>query len=417
MKKITLLICLFAMSLGNAQYTKMGITGDGVGGWPDSPGYPTTEDINQMTSTDGINWTLENLVVGNGSFKFRADYTWDHNWGSAGNPGGFSPLTGTAVSNSGTNLALPVGIYNVTFNSTTLAYSFTISNIYPTISLVGTAVSGTDVFDADFDLGTTDGIHYSANGVHLYPAAVKWRQNHTWSATTNWGPENSADLVGTAVLDAQTAVSIAVEANYNVTFNLQTLAYTFTFPTIAIVGNATTAGWPLNTPGEIDPLVLDTDDGVNYYLTSIALTAGGNAFKFRADNAWTVQWGASTTPEFPSGIGTQSGGDINPDVAGNYSLAFNRQTGVYTFALLGLEQFQQSDVKAYPNPTRNNWNVSANGQTIEKIRVTDFSGKVVMEMHPNTSEAAIDASGLSTGMYFANVSTATGSKIIKVVKQ
>jgi hypothetical protein len=59
----------------------------------------------------------------------------------------------------------------------------------------------------------------------------------------------------------------------------------------------------------------------------VILIGPGKNAKFRADNAWTVNWGAAT---FPNGIGTQDGANI-PATAGTYQITFNSATGEYTF--------------------------------------------------------------------------------------
>jgi len=422
MKKITLLMCLLVMSFANAQYATMAIVGDGTGpgGWPGEVNNPGPTDVKQMTSTDGIHWTYENLTTYNGSVKFRAENSWNNNWGSAALPGFPS---GTGVHNSPTNITTPGGIYNVTFNSTTLAYTFTASNLYPTISLVGPAVGGPDVWDVDFDLGTTDGVVYSATNVHLFAGAVKWRQNHDWMAA-NWGPGTSSYPSGTAVLNDPGAVTIPSEGNYNVSFNKTTLAYSFSFPTVALVGNATPGGWP-DGPS-IDSEVMSTEDGVTYTINSIAITAGldngvppsARGMKFRSNNSWNQQWGASTTPGFPSGIGTQGGNDIIPDVSGNYSVTLNVVTGAYNFgAPLAVSDFNKSALKAYPNPTSNNWNFNSANETIQNISIVDISGKTVFSVSPKSADATIDASALTSGMYFAKVSTATATSTLKLIKR
>ena len=50
--------------------------------------------------------------------------------------------------------------------------------------------------------------------------------------------------------------------------------------------------------------------------------------KFRADNAWDVDWGSNTPI---SGTGTQGGSNIPVSVAGTYDIWFNDITGNYIF--------------------------------------------------------------------------------------
>ncbi|WP_290836843.1 T9SS type A sorting domain-containing protein [Flavobacterium sp.] len=83
--------------------------------------------------------------------------------------------------------------------------------------------------------------------------------------------------------------------------------------------------------------------------------------------------------------------------------------------LLQSEGFAKATFSAYPNPTRNEWNINAT-QNITSVTVFDISGKQIKALQPNDLNAVIDASELSNGIYFANVLTDGGSKTIKLVK-
>src|SRR5690554_1004935 len=259
-KNIFLLMAIFAITFVNAQYSTIAIVGDGVGGWP--TGAVGEVDQHQMSSSDGINWSLDNLVTSAGSVKFRAANSWTENWGAAA--GAFP--AGTVILDGG-NINVPAGIYNVKFNSTTLAFSFTPSSLYPVISLEGTGVGGSDI-----DLGTTDGIHYYRNAIAIN-GGIRFRKNH--ANTESWMPQifpSGTAVGGTEMFDLANGV-------YNVTFNINTLEYSFSYPSIAIVGNSTPQGWP-NDP-QVDTHILNTTDGIHYVIDSITVTSG--AIKFRQD--------------------------------------------------------------------------------------------------------------------------------------
>jgi hypothetical protein len=410
MKKITfLMICLMATFFASAQYTSMAIVGDGAGGWP--TGAAGEVDANQMTSTDGINWSYDNLVTSVGSVKFRAENMWgidndgSLNWGA---PVGGGFPTATAVVNSSTNIGTGVGVYDVTFNSTTLVYNFIQQNVGPIISLIGSATNEAGNWETDIDLGSTDGIHYSKYGVTLFAGAVKFRKGHDWPADGNWAPLTFPS--GIAVLNDPGALEIAA-GTYNVTFNLETLEYAFNFPKIALVGSATPQGWP-NDP-QTDLHELTSTDGVTYVLNSITLIDG--AAKFRQDNNWAVQWGGDGG--FPSGTGSQNGTDI-PVTAGIYSVTLNKTTGAYVFGapIAGTDTFEMAKLKVYPNPTQNSWNFVSANETITNIVIVDMLGKTVLTVTGKSNEQLIDASGLSKGVYIAKIATAKGTDTMKLVK-
>lgn len=69
---------------------------------------------------------------------------------------------------------------------------------------------------------------------------------------------------------------------------------------MAIVGEAA-SGWPgsPNEPGPTDVHQMTTSDGENWILQEITLSnsVSGGGLKFRANNEWTLNWGAA---DFPS---------------------------------------------------------------------------------------------------------------------
>ena len=65
-----------------------------------------------------------------------------------------------------------------------------------------------------------------------------------------------------------------------------------------------------------------------WYITNVNLTNG--KLKFRANNAWDVNWGSS---DEDFGIGTQGGPNINVK-AGTYNIYFNDATGAFSMIKL-----------------------------------------------------------------------------------
>ena len=90
------------------------------------------------------------------------------------------------------------------------------------------------------------------------------------------------------------------------------------FLNVSLIGTAV-GGWGTDVS-------METTDGVTYRLYDQTIAAG--KAKFRANQDWSVNWGAAT---FPTGTGVSYGAEI-PTVAGTYNVTFNRQTGVYSFS-------------------------------------------------------------------------------------
>ncbi|WP_298143838.1 T9SS type A sorting domain-containing protein [Flavobacterium sp.] len=314
MKKIYVFIAMLFAALTFGQVTSVAIVGEAAGGWPSEPGNPGPIDVHQMASTDGVNWTYENLVLTTansptgveGGIKFRANNAWTINWGALEFP------AGTGV-NNGQNIQTVGGVYNVTFNSDTGAYTFVPTANFPSVGILGTALGGFDV--ADTDLATTDGINYYLTYTQFSAGQVKFRLDNAWD--TNYGGTTFPN--GTATING---ANINVPAGlYKVYFNLQTGEYSFTLPSIGMIGTATGATNGFDGPD----INLTTTDGINYTLYNYPFVDG--LLKFRQDDSWSLNWGADT---FPTGVGTQNGPNI-PVSESNYTVNFNRITGAYSF--------------------------------------------------------------------------------------
>lgn len=84
---------------------------------------------------------------------------------------------------------------------------------------------------------------------------------------------------------------------------------------------------------------------------------------------------------------------------------------------LSTNDIEVNQLKVYPNPTQNVWNIKTNNSTINSIQVFDVLGQQVISLNPNSEEAEINASGLSTGMYIAKISTPQGERTIRLVRK
>ena len=83
---------------------------------------------------------------------------------------------------------------------------------------------------------------------------------------------------------------------------------------------------------------------------------------------------------------------------------------------LGLKNVEITQLKVFPNPSESIWNVKTNNQILNSIQVFDILGKQVLTLNPNATNAVIDATNLSNGLYFAKVKTDEGSSTLKLIK-
>lgn len=95
--------------------------------------------------------------------------------------------------------------------------------------------------------------------------------------------------------------------------------------------------------------------------------------------------------------------------------------GIDTFEVtraLSTDDFFAKNFSVYPNPSTGILNLaSKNNTAINTIQLTDLNGRVVRNIKANSvSETQINISDLTSGLYFLNVQTDSGSGTTKVVK-
>lgn len=142
-----------------------------------------------------------------------------------------------------------------------------------------------------------------------------------------WGGTDGVLAVNRGDSDDPAAFKVEDDAYYSLMVNLDEMTYTWeevdeseatVHTTIGIIGDATPGGWDADTDmtqSEFDPHI--------WYINDVELNDG--EVKFRADDAWDVNWG-DNTPN--SGQAVQDGQNI-PVTAGTYDIWFNTLDGRY----------------------------------------------------------------------------------------
>jgi hypothetical protein len=389
MKKrvLYLIMCVFAFTAVSAQINSVAIVGAGIeaDGWPGQANNPGPLDKYQMTSTDGVNWKIDNLTLVGGGVKFRANNA----WGGAGFEWAGPFPTGTGTSTG--DITAIAGTYNITLNTTTGVYNFDGGAPISVVKLVGTATVAEGV-----TMTTGDGSIYKVTSTFT-EGTLQFDIDGALVGGTGYPTGNA---------DADTNFIPVPAGTYTVTFDLGTGDYNFKFPIISITG-AGVGGWGVDTN-------LTTVDGVTYTVNGLVIAASGDplssAVKFRQDNAWAVSWGGAAWPS-----GTADGSDI-PAVDGTYNVTFNIVTGEYNFGTLSTKGFSTANFKVYPNPTQNVWNFTSASERIESVKIVDVLGKNVLTVSPKSNNVSVDATILTKGIYFAKIATAKATETIKLMK-
>ena len=198
------------------------------------------------------------------------------------------------------------------------------------VGLLGTATAGGFDVDIDMERDESNLDLWKLSAVPLTAGEAKFRKNDAWDIS--WG---STDYpVGVAVVNTFDNIPIPADGDYEVTFNSETLEYSFKqltgdIPTpIGIIGSSTPGGWGTDT--DMQQVEGTTDEWILTVDLTQSTDPGAEGAKFRKDNAWTVNWGGS---DFPSGIATQDGPNIQIPETGTYIVTFNSTTGAYNFQL------------------------------------------------------------------------------------
>lgn len=389
--KRKLLITLLSLLLTSISFAQtISIIGD------TSPSGSWSIDTN-MTTSDNITYTLNGAVLTSATglstgLKFRQDGNWTTNWGGTTFP------SGTGVLN-GTNIQTVAGTYDITFNRSNGTYTFIQTAGFPSIGIWGPAVDSQNGYGGpDVDMVTNDGINYTLSGFYFSSGNAYFRQDN--NGTLVWG--STAFPTGIATTSGPSLFIPGGE--WYVTFNRLTGAYSFTYPSVGILGSALPNGF---SGPDTD---LSTTDGFTYTIDNLTITDG--LVKFRKDNSWDINWGSI---DFPIGTGTQNGADI-PVTAGTYNISFDRLTGAYQFnSNLSSSEFLANGFSAYPNPSQNSWTLSSKN-IIEHIEIIDVSGKIISVVEPKSTDFTLDGTALNKGIYFAKITTITGKHTLKLVK-
>jgi hypothetical protein len=377
----------------NIEYGSIGIIGSATpGGWDEET--PMTKDANNPAL-----WRVV-ISLSDGEAKFRADNSWDTNWGGEDFPVGIAEF-------GGPNIPVTAGDYIVTFNTNTFEYRFAEIVNYSRIGIIGDATPGGWDNDTPMDQNPED-ISIWTLRVELTEGFLKFRAENDWAI--NWG---SGDFpVGVGVQDGADVPIPGGE--YNITFNSTTGEYVFEeiieFGRISLVGESGPFGrWPDDTEDYDFFLEKDAADpniwtGTEIELNDYEATPDGGV-KFRAEADWTINWGDE---DFPAGIGTQNGPNIRP-IAGMWDVVFNSITGEYVFTPTSStdDQISPADIKIYPNPANQSVIISLeNTQIYGKTEIMIFNSNGALMFQRNEDiqgSVIIDISNLSPGMYFINL--------------
>lgn len=83
---------------------------------------------------------------------------------------------------------------------------------------------------------------------------------------------------------------------------------------------------------------------------------------------------------------------------------------------LGLDENNSESFQLFPNPTHSEWNINSES-TITSVAIYDLQGKLIHHIHPNQNSVVINSGNMAKGMYLSEITTTTGMKTQKLIKQ
>ena len=153
----------------------------------------------------------------------------------------------------------------------------------------------------------------------------KFTSDTQWTTTYGWASSTNTDIYAEGTMTSTASGNLFVPATgfYLLTADLNTSKWTATKTVFGVLGDATPGGWDTDTDMVFDPATKEWKVTLNL--------VGGKVIKFRANDAWTINYGEN---KVPNGFLVLNGGDIAVTATGNYTIVLKLgNPGNYTYTL------------------------------------------------------------------------------------
>lgn len=187
---------------------------------------------------------------------------------------------------------------------------------------------------------------------------------------------------------------------------LKKVGTTYTFYTTTNGGTT----WSAATPYTGTYYVIDYVPNTNILVATSAGTPSGSAYSLDNGTSWTtIDSGAQrgALAMFNSSTGWCGGfSTTDPLTGGIFKLSGN----------LSNEIFTPSKFKVYPSPANNFVTITAESTDAYGLKITDLSGKVMMNSELSGMDNTVDVSNYASGIYLFEIKSGNRTDTIKVVK-
>lgn len=149
-----------------------------------------------------------------------------------------------------------------------------------------------------------------------------------------------------------------------------------------------------------------------------SVTVSGMTLTSNAVNA-TYQWLNCDSGFTPVPNGNTAG--FQPSSTGNYAVAVVQNgcadtSSCYFVNTVNVEAGFSLDVRAYPNPTKDELRVVVGNGMQGHMSLLDLQGKLLMRQEIEAGNALVDLKGLPQGVYLLRVWGEEGEKVLRIVK-
>lgn len=131
----------------------------------------------------------------------------------------------------------------------------------------------------------------------------------------------------------------------------------------------------------------------------------------------TVTLQAIANPGFKFYSWTENGNVVSTNAVYTFSATVNRTLVANFLSTVGIPESEKNAFNLYPNPTDAIVYLEAPGSSIQKVLVTDPSGRMVFQIFPSESESrvSLDLSGLRNGVYAIQITARDGRVMTRKV--
>lgn len=271
----------------------------------------------------------------------------------------------------------------------------------------------------------TNSISFSTDSINATPGTYLLVAMYLPEGASSW------QLAGTGAYQNPIFVDVIAppykDDIYEVNNNAS-LAYLLTLNFSNNKANASTTGSNCHLGSDYDFYKINLPSGFNYTMNprlhDVFNTGNGQDYTLDALFSYSLDGGTTWSDAFddvlPSTIQTSGGKAIIFKVAPY----FTGQIGTYLLDIpvsrvstLNSREYQNNDIKIYPNPTTSLLYFESNNAMIKEVEIMDINGRLVATISEIGENNALSVKELNSGIYLIKITTSNGIFTQKIIKE